>query len=170
LGAKEQGVSATSGRWLTVPRTLCFISNGDDVLLMQRAAHRSIFPNRYNGVGGHIERNEEPLSGIKREIREETGLEVRDVRLRAIYHIDAGETMGIILFIFTAISDTRLVVETGDEGILHWVARNRIMDLDLVEDLPQLLPRVFAMGANDPPFFVHISYDENDHIQMSFSE
>ncbi|MEL6271862.1 MAG: hypothetical protein AAFR22_18795, partial [Chloroflexota bacterium] len=51
MGAKEQGADATQGRWLVIPRTLCFVLNGDDVLLMKRAAHRRVFPNRYNGAG-----------------------------------------------------------------------------------------------------------------------
>src|SRR5215510_13542135 len=110
MGANEQGASATSGRWLTIPRTLCFVTNGNDVLLMKRAPTRRIFPNRFNGVGGHIERGEDPLTSAKREILEETGLQVRDVRLRAVYNIDAGEANGIMLFVFTAISDTREVV------------------------------------------------------------
>ncbi len=33
MGAKEQGADAIAERWLTIPRTLCFIQNGDDVLL-----------------------------------------------------------------------------------------------------------------------------------------
>ncbi|PJF37889.1 MAG: hypothetical protein CUN55_19790, partial [Phototrophicales bacterium] len=62
MGANEQGANVTSGRWLTIPRTLCFIFNGDDVLLMKRSPHRRVFPNCYNGVGGHIERDEDPYT------------------------------------------------------------------------------------------------------------
>ncbi|MBL8118637.1 MAG: NUDIX domain-containing protein, partial [Anaerolineae bacterium] len=91
MSASEQGADATAGRWLTIPRTLCFVMNGSDVLLMKRSPHKKIFPNRYNGVGGHIERNEDPLSSARREILEETGLEVHDLQLRAVYNIDANQ-------------------------------------------------------------------------------
>ncbi len=124
MGAQEQGANAVENRWLTIPRTLCFVLNGDDVLLMKRAAHKRVFPNRYNGVGGHIERDEDPLTSARREIKEETGLDVRDVRLRAVYNIDAGEATGIMLFVFTAVSDRRDVC-ANREGTLHWVARGR---------------------------------------------
>jgi 8-oxo-dGTP pyrophosphatase MutT (NUDIX family) len=83
MGAADQGADASSGRWMTIPRTLCFITSGDDVLLIKRAAHKRVFPGRYNGIGGHLERDEDPRSGAIREMREETGLPVRDVRLRA---------------------------------------------------------------------------------------
>ncbi|NJL54633.1 NUDIX domain-containing protein [bacterium] len=136
LGAQQQGANATTGRWLVIPRTLCFILNGDDVLLMKRSPHRRVFPNQYNGVGGHIERDEDPFSGAIREIREETGLSVHDVRLRAVYNIDARQATGILLFVFTAHSDSRTTIADEREGTLHWVPRGEVMKLDLVEDIP----------------------------------
>lgn len=169
MGANEQGADATTGRWLTIPRTLCFILNGDDVLLMKRGAHKRVFPNRYNGVGGHIERDEDPLTSARREIHEETGLTVHDLRLRAVYNIDTGGSSGIALFVFTGHSDQR-EVSANDEGTLHWIPRAEVGALDLVEDLPILLPRVLMMDENAAPLFVHVSYDDADTIQMRFAE
>jgi 8-oxo-dGTP diphosphatase len=169
MGANEQGANITEGRWLVIPRTLCFVLNGDDVLLMKRAPHKRIFPNRYNGVGGHIERHEDPRTSAKREIKEETGLTPYDLKLRAIYNVDAGEVTGIVLFIFTAWSDERFVT-TSNEGTLHWVKRRELGLFDLVDDLPQLLPRILTMRDDDPPIFYHVSYDENDVIRLRDSE
>jgi 8-oxo-dGTP diphosphatase len=168
MGAREQGADAVEGRWLVIPRTLCFVQNGDDVLLMKRAPFKRVFPNRYNGVGGHIERDEDPLSSARREILEETGLAVRDVRLRAVYNIDAGEQSGILLFVFTAASDSR-DVRANNEGTLHWIPCRDILKYDLVEDLPIILPRILTMNPDDKPLFVHVSYDERDAIQFRFA-
>lgn len=168
MGANEQGANATHNRWLTIPRTLSFVFNGGDVLLMKRAAHKRVFPNQYNGLGGHIERDEDPLTSAIREIREESGLDVRDASLKAIYNIDAGEATGILLLVFTAYSDQRDVT-ANSEGTLHWVARDDVYGLDLVEDLPLILPRILTMQASDPPLFVHVSYDEQDAIRMRFA-
>ncbi len=169
MGANEQGADVTAGRWLTIPRTLCFVRNGGDILLMKRAAHKRVFPNQYNGVGGHIERDEDPLSGARREVLEETGLTIEQLELRAVYNIDAGAVTGIILFVFIGDSLSREVVPNS-EGTLHWVARDEVAKLDLVEDLPLLLPRILAMQPGEAPLFVHVSYDSNDLIQMRFAE
>ena len=170
MGAKQQGADATKDRWLTIPRTLSFVMNGDDILMMKRAPHKRVFPNQYNGLGGHIERDEDPLTGAIREIREESGLEVHSIRLRSIHNIDAGADTGIILFVYTAISDEREVIQDGAEGVLEWIPKSKILDIDLVEDLPFLIPKVLDMGDNQPPIYAHVSYDDQDEIRLNFKE
>jgi 8-oxo-dGTP diphosphatase len=168
MGAKDQGADATAGRWLTIPRTLCFIINGDDVLLIKRAMHKRIFPGCYNGVGGHIERDEDPLTGAIREMQEETGLDVSNVRFRGVIHVDAGAATGILVFVFSAESASRSFT-ANDEGTLEWVARDQMDDLPLVEDLPVLIPLIFDGPDDAPPFFAHSSYDAHDEQILLFA-
>lgn len=168
MGAEQQGADLTQDRWLVMPRTLSFVTNGDDVLLIKRAAHRRVFPNKYNGLGGHVEREEDPATGALREIEEESGLRVHSLQLRSIHNIDAGGPTGILLFVFTARSDTRNLRDNPTEGKLEWIAKDRVFDLDLVEDLPALLKRVFAMQAGQPPLYAHVGYDSADDIVLRF--
>jgi len=146
-------------------RTLSFVLNGGDVLLMKRGAHKRIFPNRYNGVGGHVERGEDVLTSARREITEETGLHVHHLRLCAVYNIDAGEQTGIALFVFVAESDVRDVT-ANEEGTLHWVAPERIAALDVVDDVRDVLPRVLAMRVGDPTLYYHVGYDAADRMVL----
>jgi 8-oxo-dGTP diphosphatase len=169
MPASEQGAEHTDGRWLTNNRTLIFVRNGDDVLLLKRAPTMRIFPNRYNGVGGHIERGEDVLTSARRETLEETGLDVRDLRLRAVYLIDANAASGITVFAFTAYSDSRDFTFC-DEGTLEWVPIAEITNRDLVEDLPVILPRILAMDDYAPPLFVHLSYNDSGEIQLTITE
>ncbi len=118
MSAAEQGADATVGRWLVMPRTLSFVRNADDVLLMKRGPHRRVFPNRFNGLGGHVERGEDVLAGARREIFEESGLRIAELQLCAVANVDAGSPSGILLFVFTGFSDTR-AVKASDEGTLH---------------------------------------------------
>ncbi len=168
MGANAQGAEGATERWLTIPRTLCFVLHGDEVLLMKRGAGRRVFPNQYNGLGGHIERGEDPLAGALREIHEESGLRAHSPRLRGIHHIDAGGERGILLFVYTAISQSKRVRDCGAEGRLEWARIDRVLELDLVEDLPALLPRILAMKDDEPPYQAHVSYDENDKIVIRF--
>lgn len=169
MGAKEQGADATAGRWMTIPRTLCFIRHGNDVLLLKRGEHKRIFPGLYNGVGGHIERDEDPLTGAIREMQEETGLDVTNVHFRGVIHVDAGaESSGILVFVVTAEAASRAFTNS-EEGTLEWVPLNEIDALPLVEDLPILLPMLFDEENETAPFFAHASYDSADNLQMIFA-
>ncbi|MBC8099658.1 MAG: NUDIX domain-containing protein, partial [Armatimonadetes bacterium] len=127
-------------------------------------------PGRYNGVGGHIERDEDPYTSAKREILEETGLVVSRLRLRAVYNIDAGAASGVMLHVFTAISSQRAPLAESPEGTLYWIPIADLSAYDLVEDLPLILPRILAMPDDAPPLFVHVSYDERDQLVMQFAQ
>jgi 8-oxo-dGTP diphosphatase len=148
---------------------LCFVRNKDDILLIKRGPKRRVFPNQFNGIGGHIERNEDPYTGARREILEETGLEVVDLQLRGVHNIDAGAASGIMLFVFTAMAVSREFADAGIEGNLRWVPTSEISQLDLVEDLPYILPMVLQMHPDAPPYFAYVSYDEKDSIVMKFT-
>lgn len=159
-----------AGRYQVVPRTLCFITyGGDDVLLLRGAPDKRIWPNKYNGVGGHVESNEDVYSAALREIEEEAGLAVHNLQLCGVINIpvDAQNKTGILVFVFTAAADARATRQSA-EGTLEWVPRDRLAALDLVEDLPTLLPRVLAMGSDAPPFFAHYRYDEQGRLIMDF--
>lgn len=169
MSSKDQGADATKGRWLTIPRSLSFVFNGDDVLLMKRSPHKRVFPNRYNGVGGHIERDEDPYVSAIREIQEETGLDVERVQLCGIHNIDAGGENGIMVFVFSAWSNARELNYDHDEGTLEWVPIDQLDSLDLVEDLPMILPRIVRRPLDKPPYYAHVSYDDSDQIVLAFT-
>lgn len=170
MGATQQGADAVQNRWLTLPRTLCFVRNGADLLLMKRAPHKRVFPNQYNGLGGHIERDEDPYTSAKREILEESGLAVQSLQLCAVYNIDTQHSSGILLFVFVGYSASREFVSDMSEGTLYWVPVAQLHEYDLVEDLPLILPRILSLPAAAAPLFVHVSYDDYDRIQMRFAE
>lgn len=161
----EQGITISLQRYRVIPRVLCFVLRGDRVLLLKGAPTKRIWANKYNGVGGHVERDEDVYSAAIREIREETGLMVNDVRLRGIVNIDAGSDVGVMLFVFTARSESDQTIPSP-EGILEWVPTNDLPTTGLVQDLTTLLPR--ALGDSAQVFFAHYRYDEQGQLVISF--
>lgn len=164
VGRKDQGLGSGGQRYRAVPRVLVFLRHEAYVLLLKGAPEKRIWANRYNGVGGHVQADEDVFMAARREVREETGLEVSDLSLRAVVNINAGEPdLGILMFVFTGWSGQRPTVPSA-EGELHWVPAQAVSSFPLVEDLPWLLPRILSMPADAPPLFLHYAYDGEDRL------
>lgn len=161
----DQGV--VSERYKIIPRTLIFITKGTQVLLLKGAPTKRLWANRYNGIGGHIERSEDVLSAAKREIEEETGLLVDSLWLCGCILVDASDITGIGIFVFKGITERDDVVPSK-EGKLEWIDFDKIDELPLVEDLPVILPKLLAMKTGDTPFFARYYYDEHETLRIVF--
>ncbi len=166
---QDQGidVSLQRQRYTVIPRTLVFITRGTHILLLRGAPTKRIWANKYNGIGGHIERDEDVFSAALREIREETSLAVDDLRLVGLINIDGDQPAGIMLFVFTARCPSGEPIPS-EEGTLEWIARDQFTQVDLVEDLPAILPRALDLPPNAPPFFARYHYDEQERLIIHF--
>ncbi len=107
---------------------------------------------KYNGLGGKIERDEDVVAGMRREIREEAGIECGAMRLRGTISWPGfgrqGEDWLGFVFVVDAFAGTPL--QRNPEGSLEWVEVERILDLPLWEGDRHFLPLVFD---DDPRAF-----------------
>src|SRR5713226_3919375 len=104
-------------RYTVIPRVLCFVTSGEDVLLLKGAPDKKLWAGKYNGLGGHVERGESVPAAAQREILEESGLAVTDLRLCGVITIDLEAELGISLFVFTAKAASRQFAASA-EGTL----------------------------------------------------
>ncbi len=150
-------------RYTVIPRVLVFLTRGDEVLLLRGAPDKKLWAGKYNGLGGHIEPGETPHRAAVREVAEEAGLTVEALTLRAVIHVTLVSAPGVLFFVFTgAAPPGELCAST--EGAPVWVARSDVATLPLVEDLPELLPRVLEPG---PLIYGHYTFSA-DGLRMVF--
>ncbi len=168
MGREEQGVAKSLDRYQVIPRVLCFVLRGNEVLLLRGAPTKRLWPNMYNGLGGHVERGEDVYTAALREIHEESGLDVANLRLRGVITIDAGNPVGIVLFVFLADAVTT-DPRPSEEGTLEWVSIEELDQYDLVEDVGVILPKALEADETGVPFFAHYSYDEEDNLLITWS-
>ncbi len=161
----DQGVAGN--RYAVVPRTAIFLRRGDAYLLLKGAPTKRLWANKYNGLGGHVERGEDARSSAKRELLEETGL-VADLWLCGTVIVDAGET-GVCLFVFSG-EALGGELSASREGAAAWVEFQNVRGLDAVEDLPILLERIHGMKRGDAPFSARSRYNEYGRLVVTFSD
>jgi len=119
---------------------LCLLTDGNRLLLQNRVKKDW---RGYTLPGGHVEPSESFVDAVKREMKEETGLDIHDPRLAGVkqFPIPEGRYV-VLLFKATKFSGTLV---SSDEGQMEWVEQERLPGLDTVDDFEALL-RVI----NDP--------------------
>ena len=120
--------------------TLCYIERNGCYLMLNRDK-KAVDENKgkWIGVGGHLEENESPEECALREIREETGLAVKDLRLRGVITFILPDWGNELTFLYTARTDTAEVTPCS-EGTLAWIPVDQIADLPLWEGDRVFLP------------------------------
>lgn len=78
------------GRFMVVVAAI--IENNGKVLLIKRSPTMAEYPNFWEDVGGRLKQFEPPEVGLKREIKEETGLEdIEIIKPLDVFHIYRGQ-------------------------------------------------------------------------------
>jgi 8-oxo-dGTP diphosphatase len=159
----DQGIA--NNRYTLIPRTAVFLRRENSYLLLKGSPTKRLWADKYNGIGGHVERGEDVLSSAKRELLEETGL-TADLWLCGTLIVDAGET-GIALYIFSGECEEG-EPQPSKEGLAEWIPYERIGEFPLVEDLPELLAKIHSMKRGDVSFSARSYYDEAGILIVEF--
>src|SRR3989338_6903346 len=61
-----------------------FVRKDGKYLILKRSSEKRYAPGVVHPIGGKIDQNEEPLTGAQRELFEEAGIRVKNVKLEAI--------------------------------------------------------------------------------------
>ena len=120
--------------------TLCYIENRGRYLMMHRIRKgQDENAGKWIGLGGHLLENESPEECIRREVREEAGMELQNLRLRGILTFILPDWGNELTFLYTAGGEERPLPEC-EEGVLQWIPIPEIPELPLWEGDRLFLP------------------------------
>jgi len=140
---------------------VCFIRDkkNNKVLLLKRS--KGSMQNMFAGVGGKTNFEESPYESCSREAKEETGLDISEIKLRGVIKTILNGTNSFwILFVYTADKFSGELISC-DEGELSWVDAEDIYSYKLIGFLKRLLPHILS---EDNFFEGLIVHDINGNI------
>ena len=152
--------------------TLAYIlsPDGRKVLLVHRNRRaEDAHQGKYNGLGGKLDRGEDVVAGMRREIREEAGLECDELLLRGTISWPGFGKQGEdwFGFIFRVDRWSGQPFADNPEGPLVWVDVDRILELPLWEGDRFFLPLVF--DAQQRQFHGVMPYRDGKPVSWTYS-
>lgn len=112
--------------------TLGYLRKNGQTLMLHRNKRDSDFhKGKYNGLGGKLEPMESPEECMKREVFEESGFTVMNMRLRGIVTFPLFDGRDDWLTFIYEIHEFEGTLKENDEGSLHWVDDSSLFDLNL---------------------------------------
>ncbi|MDH3673914.1 MAG: 8-oxo-dGTP diphosphatase [Anaerolineae bacterium] len=144
--------------------------DGQETLLIHRNTRADDHHlGKYNGLGGKLEPDEDIVAGLKREVREESGLECQKVVLRGTISWPGFGKHGEdwFGFIFRVESFKGEPFTDNPEGTLSWIPVEKVLDLPLWEGDRYFLPLVF--GRDPRQFHGVMPYEQGRPLSWKYS-
>jgi len=154
--------------------TLGYVYSEDakNILMIRRDARPDdIHYGYYNGLGGKVEPGEDVAAGMRREIREEAGLDCDHLDFAGTiswpgFGRDGANWFG---FLFRIRSWTGTPLPANDEGTLHWIPIADVLSgaVPMWESDRHFLPLVFADAPR--PFHGVMPFADGKALSWSYT-
>lgn len=131
--------------------TLCYVKdakNGTTLMLHRIKKENDMHEGKWNGLGGKFEIGESPEECVIREIKEESGLDIKNPKLNGFITFPAFDGFeDWYVFIFSVTEFSGELIDSV-EGNLEWVQDEKLFDLNLWDG-----DKIFMGWIQDDKFF-----------------
>lgn len=117
--------------------------SGDKFLIVKRNSKSKIHPSLWMFPGGKVEANEDLIEALKREIKEETNLEINNIKKISEYEYkrpDNSITFGIC---FSAASTTENIKLNNELEDFKWITPQEFKNYPHLKELDEEVKKAF---------------------------
>lgn len=154
--------------------TLCYVMDRklDRTLMLHRVKKENDYhEGKWNGLGGKLEQGESPEDCVIREIKEETGLTIKNPRMHGFITFPLFDKVDDwYVFIFSADEYEGTLIDSP-EGNLAWIPNNELTSLNLWDGDKIFLDWVFSKnGSGENEFFsAKFNYEKGKYLNHEVS-
>lgn len=135
--------------------------DGDILMLLRNIKENDNSHGKWVGIGGKVEHGESPDDALIREVKEETGLDVKSYKLKGIvtypdFYPGIDSHMNIY-----EVNDFDGDLSECDEGELKWIHSDEIKNLNMWEG-----DKLILKWIDESFFTAKIRYEENDKMTL----
>ena len=147
---------------------LVYIERENEQILMIHRQKEDEHQGFWLAPGGKIEKNEAPMETAIREAKEETGLDLSELKLKALLtfpdygNSPFGDEWNV--FVFYTKTFVGELLETCSEGELCWIPKNQLVTLPMWEGDKLFTPKIFENGC----FSAKLSYQNEEFLDAVF--
>ncbi len=147
--------------------TLCYIEKDGKYLMLHRTKKKKdINKDKWLGIGGKFEDGESPEECIIREVKEETGLTIRNYELRCIVTYVSTNWETEYMYVFTSNEFEGELIECN-EGDLQWIDKDKVLKLKIWEGDKIFIEKI----QKDNTFFtIKFNYDGEKLLKYELKE
>lgn len=145
--------------------SLIYIEKDGKYLMLHRTKKENdANKDKWIGIGGKLEAGESPFDCARREVKEETGLTVNELRYRGIVTFVSDEYPTEYMHLFHTWCFDGELKDACDEGVLEWIDKKKLLSLPIWEG-----DKIFLglLDKSVPFFSLKLCYRGNrlvDHV------
>lgn len=127
----------------------CFVKKGSKYLLLHRNKNKRIMPDVWMAPGGHREFNEGLFECARREILEETGLQIKNIRIKVVGNAFLKD-LNQEFFFHMLVADYAggVLKPKDDDGDFVWLTKKEILNKKtLLAELKYVIPHITSKST-----------------------